>query len=119
MNELPSAPQVGGLDHEKQVFQSLDSEMLIYAGAGLGGLLIVVLTILVIRRKRRKNSVKTKATVQLAVVQTGPLPTQTVPVIQPPASEIPHTATPKFCPQCGSAFKQGAKFCGKCGFKTL
>jgi hypothetical protein len=119
MNELPSAPQVGGLDHEKPVFQALDSEMLIYAGAGLGGLLIVILTLVVIRRKRRKNAVKAETTLKPHAFQTVQTPVQTAQVPQPPASEILPPATPKFCPQCGSAFKSGAKFCGKCGFKTL
>jgi len=123
MNELPSAPQVGRPGNEKPVFQSLDSEMLVYGGAGLGGLLVVLLTIVVIRRRRRKShATPAKETIPPPPPYSLPPPVALSPPRpspQPahPASDIPLSTSPKFCPQCGSAFKPEAKFCGKCGFK--
>jgi len=117
LNELNSSPQVNKIEGTNPVVAYFSSQTLIYAGAGV---LMVVIVILIFIRKRKRRS-----TLQVPV-QAKPTP---VPVPNPvpqqlnkqsvAANQQPNASTPKFCPQCGTSFKSGAKFCGKCGYKAV
>jgi ribosomal protein L40E len=109
--------------------------------------LVLVLTMIIILRRRKHRSRLVQPVIQANTSLIPPIPVSAPKVSQTqpsdlntsanPTSDIQHPTfntpnptsdtqhptskiiTPKFCPQCGAAFKPGAKFCGKCGFKTI
>lgn len=99
----------------------------LYRNVGIGILTLAVLsllTVFLVRRKRRKDKTIIQAgEPNLPVMPQTDYPqhhyppvTATPTPLQPPTATSPNV---KFCPQCGTAFKPGAKFCGKCGYKTM
>jgi len=114
----------------------LKGKYLVYEISAVGTLLLIILLIVVIRKRKSKSgkadNYQNQTVAAAPVFQTvNPSESQYAPspdshpnsnLKQPLTSEIQHPAsdsiTPKFCPQCGAAFKPGAKFCGKCGYKT-
>ncbi len=97
---------------------------LVYGVSALGALILTILLIVVIRKRKSKTQINQVNSLPLSP-NTNHLstsnasdnvnPVNTKSDISYPTSDIP---TPKFCPQCGTNFKSGAKFCGKCGYKT-
>ncbi len=95
-----------------------DKSYILYGSAGLGIILLTVVVMLFIRKRKRSTKKKKTGTVtqipnispSVSATTTGKKP------VRP--DELKHI-TPKFCPGCGSPFKPGAKFCGKCGFKSV
>ncbi len=122
--ELPEAPDHG----ELQLWRNP-----LYIKSGIGLLIflvIVIVTVFVLRRRNHQKSKlqKGKKTQVLHTATnqfTSPPQAQKTSIHNPPQTETPpsvqssHRVTPKFCPQCGVHFKPGAKFCGKCGFKSV
>lgn len=100
------------------------NELLIFGAAGIGGLFIISMIVIFIRRKRKSKShsvnpsqiKRVTATKQNSILTEIRNPSLSKSEIPQPSSPI---VTPKFCPKCGSAFKPGAKFCGQCGFKPV
>jgi len=128
LNELPTDPQVNIIPEEKSILPVGDNKMLIFIGAGLGGLLLVIGVIFITRRRRRKTHTITNQTTTPSPLPYSPSPLPTPSPARPasspdplhslhPPSTIHHPPSPKFCPQCGAPFAAGKKFCGKCGYK--
>jgi hypothetical protein len=126
IDRLPKGNSVGELEssEKKTIAGFALNEILIFGGAGLGGLLIIIIAVVIIRRKRRSGSHPATGD-DVALFPSTPASQNTnVPEIKDSASAKSHTAnpltqinSPKFCPQCGASLIQGKKFCGKCGFK--
>jgi hypothetical protein len=119
MHEMPVNPSVGS--PETTIGKAIDKKWFIYGGAGLGSLIIILTVVVYFRKRRRVKKVlqqKSTAPANGIGMQHYTTPEKINPTsdLQPPTSNI---ITPKFCPKCGSAFKPGAKFCGKCGFKPV
>jgi len=126
---IPETDETSGLPIWKNpVYQKI--------GAGIAiALVLGLVTIIFIRRRRRQAvSLQTQAPTTNPFTQSpaatiisspqssiahSPAPTIVIsPASSHSTSAIPHPSSPKFCPQCGNSFKAGAKFCGKCGYKT-
>jgi hypothetical protein len=88
---------------------------LIYGGAGLGVLILIFAIVLVFRRRRKHTKSPALPLSPSTTYTVTPSP------VPPPVQMLPSSSSvsPKYCPKCGVAFKPGAKFCGKCGYKTL
>lgn len=117
MQQLPDNPSVGNLNTNK--ISTLDDKTIIYIATGIGLLALTLLTVFILRRKRKsaKRQAVNPAAVPTFVVQP---PAQTATPSAQPDSNINvkvNSVSPKFCPQCGAPFVFGKKFCGKCGFK--
>jgi hypothetical protein len=126
IDRLPKGNALGELEsaEKKTIAGFALNEILIYGGAGLGGMLILIIVIVLIRRKRKTGSKVFQQPVKPEAFTQAPQ-TSNVSGNQNAASVKPDTAnptiqssSPKFCPKCGTPLKQGAKFCGKCGYKT-
>lgn len=126
IDRLPKGNTLGEVNgtEGKKSFAFSGNEMLLYGGMGAGVVVIIVISVILIRRKRRSTTTTDPQVIspdpQLPPKQP-PSHSQHVPGIQHPQPAAPPPpsgiSTPKFCPQCGAAFKPAAKFCGKCGFK--
>lgn len=133
MDKIPKNITVAVFDAEESSAESWKNPLYLKIGGGVLIFTFVLIVIMIIIRRKRKHTAKTvQPFIQPnnPVVQSPPesspltkpekqtgqyAPEFQVPDIQHPTSDI---VTPKFCPQCGAAFKPGAKFCGKCGYKT-
>jgi len=94
---------------------------------GGGGLLIILLVIggIILIRRRRRNPVmekmpqvnQQKPVTANPVIAQPPQPssTQSHPQQISPQSQPSIQPSPKFCVECGSPLKGGARFCVKCG----
>ncbi len=122
LNELPGDPKVNIVPGEKSVLDGSNKTMLIYIGAGFGGLVVVIVLIIVVHRRRRKSyatPARSNTPLPLPYSPTSQVVSSPLAPSPPPhpPSTIPHPPSPKFCPQCGAPFVAGKKFCGKCGYK--
>lgn len=125
MNNLTPDPGVNTLE-TKDKSKPLN-KWFIYGGAGLSALILLLGVIFLIRRKRKNTNSAALPITYAPIPQVTPSLSQSVAQalvspaapssVQPPPPPI--AASPKFCPQCGTPFKPGAKFCGKCGYKTI
>ncbi|MDO9255729.1 MAG: hypothetical protein Q7U54_09475 [Bacteroidales bacterium] len=133
MDKIPENIPVPVFEAEESRIEIWINPLYMKIGGGILLLaLVLVLTMIIIRRRRKHTAKTDQPFIQpnIPVVQSPPesspltkpvqqagqyAPEFQVPDIQHPTSD---SVTPKFCPQCGAAFKAGAKFCGKCGYKT-
>ncbi len=125
MNELTADPNVNMQTEQKATFATVDKQKLIYIGSGLAVVLLLTISILFMRRRRK------------VIVSASRSQPASPAVKKPPAhkpedlynstiqsatvnydSKQSEINTPKFCTHCGVSFKTGAKFCGTCGFKA-
>jgi hypothetical protein len=89
----------------------LTTKMAILLG---GSILLIIILILVVRFfSKRKTKLKSKSIEHERLANQSANATFQAPMVQAQATN----SSPKFCPQCGVAVKQGAKFCSKCGYK--
>ena len=119
MDQIPSKITIPLSDFdEKDSSQFWRNPLYQKLGAGVLGLALVTVMVLWIVRRRSPRVVPAAS----ALPQSkAPSPQRSAVASAPdnPASPPPPSASPRFCPQCGSAFKPGAKFCGKCGYKPM
>jgi len=109
---LPEAPVTS-----KLTFYLKNRNYRIIGIVALALLVALAAWLLVRRRKRRVKSTQQPIIVSQPEISSPP-PNQ-APVQASQKQELPsgQAVSPKFCPQCGAAFIQGKKFCGKCGYK--
>lgn len=133
MEKIPENIPVPVFEAETNNLESWKNPLYLKIGGGvLIFTFVLIVTIIIIRRRRKQTAKTDQPSIQpnIPVFQSPPesspltkpvqqtgqyAPEFQLPDIQHPTSDI---VTPKFCPQCGAAFKPGAKFCGKCGYKT-
>jgi hypothetical protein len=109
MVELPEEPNNSALSVIK-------NPLYLKIGGGILILTLVVIgTLLFVRRKHRKSLYPPESPPETVVFKPLPFPSS-APGDTPSS---PPSASLKFCPQCGSSLKSGAKFCGKCGYKIF
>jgi len=120
LDALPSNPKLGAFE---QTVKKNNKWMLI----GGGGLLIILLVIggIILIRRRRRNPVmekmpevnQQKPITANPVIAQPPQPssTQSHPQQISPQSQPSIQPSPKFCVECGSPLKGGARFCVNCG----
>jgi hypothetical protein len=134
MDKIPENIPVPVFDAEAtSSSQSWKNPLYLKIGGGILLLaLVLLLTMILIRRRRKHKAKPVQPVIQpnIPVIPSTPVSTpQVIPNVQSSQNvtgfsipdiqtPTPESVTPKFCPQCGSAFKPGAKFCGKCGYKT-
>ncbi|MEI6059750.1 MAG: hypothetical protein WCR72_03525 [Bacteroidota bacterium] len=131
MDKIPENIPVPVFEAEGSSIESWKNPLYLEIGGGTL-LLTLMLTLIFIRRKRNRATksfqpvIQTHASVipptAVSTPQNPPTrqaghdePLNAIPGIQ---QITPGSVTPKFCTQCGAAFKPGAKFCGKCGYRT-
>lgn len=108
------------------IYEYLDNKYVIYGGSAAAVVIILLVVLLLVRKRKRSKhqdnggsiSVQPGSEMKSPVLQAPSAPIAKTPAI-PELLPDSTVSTPKFCPQCGAAFKPGAKFCGKCGFKTM